>query len=463
MEREDILKELEEILKSNLTDDQKREKLLQYHESDIADLTDDMDPDERQKVFQLLGDELAGDVLLHSEDIGEVVENIDSEKLADIIETMDADDAIDVLEELDEDQRKEVVELMEPEAREDIRAITKYDDEMIGSMMTNNFVVIKTTDNVKTAMKSVINQAAENDNVSNIYVLDENDKFYGVLELRDLIIARANASLESLIKKNYPYFLAEAQIDDCLQDLKDYGLDSYPILDDDDKLLGVITSEDVIEAIEEQSGEDYAKLAGLTEEEELNESVFTSVKKRIPWLIVLLVLGLAQAFSMSGFESVVAALPIIVFFQTLVLDMAGNTGTQSLAVTIRLISTQDVTKKDIAKTLFKEIRVGILNGLLLAILSFAFVLLYLKLTNKGVQVNSTFELFEAMKGAGIVGVALLIAMTVSSFIGTIIPIIFLKLKIDPAVASGPFITTINDVTALLIYYGLAALLLANAM
>ncbi len=463
MEREDIIKELEEILKSNLTDEEKREKLLQYHESDIADLTDDMEPEERQEVFHILGDESAGDVLLHSEDIGEVVENIEPEKLADIIETMDADDAIDVLEELDEDQRQEVVKLIEPEVREDIKAITKYDDDMIGSMMTNNFVTIKSTDNVKTAMKSVIKQAADNDNVSNIYVLDENDKFYGVLELRDLIIARANSELDSIIKKNYPYFLANALVDDCLQDLKDYGLDSYPILDEDDHLVGVITSDDVIEAIDNQTAEDYAKLAGLTEEEELSESVFQSVKKRIPWLIVLLVLGLAQAFSMSGFESVVATLPIIVFFQTLVLDMAGNTGTQSLAVTIRMISTQDVSKKEIFKTIFKEIRVGILNGLLLAILSFGFVFLYLRIADKGIRVDTSFEIMDAMKGAGIVGVALLIAMTVSSFIGTIVPIIFLKVKIDPAVASGPFITTINDVTALLIYYGLAALLLANAM
>ena len=464
MEREEILKELEDILKSDISNEEKRKKLLQYHESDIADLTDEMSSEERDEVFQILGNEFTGDVLLHSDDISEVVENIEPEKLADIIETMDADDAIDVLEELDEEQRQEVVSLMEPEAREDIKAITKYDDTMIGSKMTNNYVVIKNSDTVKAAMKEVVAQAAENDNVSNIFVLDDDDKFYGVVELRDLIIARANTNLDSIVKKNYPYYNAKTLVDDVLLDLKDYALDSYPIVDDDDHLVGVITSDDVIEAIDEQNSEDYAKLAGLTEDEELNESVFKSVKKRIPWLIVLLILGLAQSFSLTGFESVVAFLPIIVFFQTLVLDMAGNTGTQSLAVTIRMISTNDVTKKEIIKTIFKEIRVGLINGLILATLSFGFVLLYLKLTNTGVARDSMgFELMDAIKGAGIVGFALLIAMTVSSFIGTIIPIVFLKLKIDPAVASGPFITTINDVTALLIYYGLAAALFANVI
>lgn len=461
MERDEILKELEQILKSNISDAEKREKLLQYHESDIADLTDEMEPEEREEVFHILGDESTGEVLLHSDDISEVVENIEPEKLADIIETMDADDAIDVLEELDEDQRKEVVELMEPEAREDIKAIIKYDDDMIGSKMTNNYVVIKISDNVKTAMKEVISQAADNDNVSNIYVLDDNDKFYGVIELRDLIIARASASLETIIKKNYPYFLADSLVEDCLQDLKDYGLDSYPILDSEDHLLGVITSDDVIEALDDSTGEDYAKLAGLTEEEELDESPFKSVKKRIPWLAVLLVLDLLISFSMANFENVVAVLAIIAFFQTLVLDMAGNAGTQSLSVTIRMISTNDVTGKKIARTIFKEFFTGVLNGIILATISFGFVMLYLFLFKKGIVNGHDYNVSEALMASFIVGFALLIAMTVSSLVGSIIPIIFYKIKIDPAVASGPFITTINDVTALLIYYGLAALLFSQ--
>lgn len=457
-----MLNDIKNIIDSELPQSQIRELLLKYHENDIAEITDEMEPNERAELFRILGNEAAADVLLYSDDISEVVENMEPSEVADIIETMDADDAIDVLEELDDEQREEIVSLMEPEAVEDINTITQYDDDMIGSKMTTNYITVKKTDNVKEAMKKVIAQAADNDNVSTIYVEDETDHLYGVMDLRDLIIARPQTNLETIIKTNYPSFKATMYVSDVVNELKEYALDSYPIVDDDNKMLGVITSDDVVEVVDEEAGEDYAKLAGLTEEEDLDESVFASIRKRIPWLIVLLILGLAQAFSMSGFENVVACLPIIVFFQTLVLDMAGNTGTQSLAVTIRLLSTGEIGKKEVFKAIFKEIRVGFFNGLILSILSFAFVFGYLWIFNKGVH-SSSFTYEEAFKGAGIVGMALLIAMTVSSFVGSLVPIFFSKIHIDPAVASGPFITTINDITALLIYYGLAAILFASIL
>ncbi len=456
MER-DYLQEIENILASSISDSEKKEQLLQYHENDIADVLDELEPDEQVKLHKILGDEFFGDVILHAEDIGDVVENLDAEDAADIIESMDADDAIDVLEELEDDKRAEIVKLMDSDAVNDIRAIAKYDEDELGSKMTNNFITISNTDTVATAMKKVIAEAAENDNVSTIFVLDEDEKLFGELELRDLIIARKDTDLSKIIKTNYPHYNAKSLVADVLPELKEYALDSYPIVDDDLHLIGVITLDDVIEVLDDESGEDYAKLAGLIEEEDLKESVLKSVFKRIPWLIILLILGLIQSISMSGFEVVVAALPIIVFFQTLVLDMAGNAGTQSLAVTIRLLSTQDVSKKELFKSIFKEIRVGLINGLILGSLSFGVVMLYLLIADKGVKTDA-FEIYDALKGAGIVGLALLTAMTLSSFIGTIVPMIFMKIKVDPAVASGPFITTINDVTAMLIYYGLAALL-----
>ena len=370
---------------------------------------------------------------------------------------MDADDAIDVLEELDDDKKQEIVSLLDKEAREDIKQIASYDEDELGSKMTNNYVVIHTTDNVKSAMKQVIKEAADNDNVSNIFVLNDDETFYGVLELRELIIARQNDDLLKKIKTNYPYFYDKANISDVLPDLKEYGLDSYPILNEKDELVGVVTADDVVEAVDDEMGDDYAKFAGLTEEIEQGESVLSSVKKRIPWLIILLVLGLVQSFSMTGFESVIAALPIIVFFQTLVLDMAGNSGTQSLAVTIRLLSDKPNSGKEIFKSAVKEFFTGLLNGFILGALSFTFVVLFLFITKQSVHAEA-FSWGDALMGGGIVGIALLVAMAVSSLVGALVPIIFMKIHIDPAVASGPFITTINDITALLIYYGLAYVL-----
>ncbi len=457
MER-DYQAEIKEILDSELPEEKKREKLLQYHESDIADIIDEMDENERKEIFRILGTEAAGDVLLHTDDIGDVVSDLKPDQAADIIESMDADDAIDVLGELEDEQKEQIVALMDKEAVNDIKDIIKFDDDMIGSEMTNNYITIFETDSVKAAMKKVIDQAAENDNVSNIYVVDKQEHLLGVIELRDLIIARNGTDIKDIMKHNYPSFLATTKIEDCIEDLKEYAMDTYPIVDENNCLIGVITQDDVTEISNAEMQEDYAKLAGLTEEEEVGESVFQSVKKRIPWLLVLLVLGFIQSFTMSGFEAIVAALPIIVFFQTIVLDMAGNSGTQSLAVTIRLISTNEISKKQVVKAIFKELRVGLINGLILGILSFSFVLLYLFITKNGVLQGSDFDWGNALKGSGIVGIALLTAMAVSSMIGTIMPLFFMKIHVDPAVASGPFITTINDITALLIYYGLAGLL-----
>ncbi len=455
--KREYLKEITEILSSERSLEEKRELLFQYHESDIAEVLDDLEEDERKELYSILDTESLGEVLLYSEDIEELVETIEPEILAEIIETMDADDAIDVLEELDEEAREEVVSLIEDEeVLEDIITLSKYHDDVIGSEMTNNYIVIKTTDTVKSAMKKVISEASVNDNVSTLFVLDEKELFYGVLELRDLIIARDGDDLNKIIKTNYPYFLDQDLIVDIIPQIRDYGLDSYPVLNAEGFLVGVITHDDALDVTYEEFEDDYAKLAGISEEDSLEESLFSSVKKRIPWLIILLVLGLVQSFLMTGFEAVVAGLPIIVFFQTLVLGMSGNTGTQSLAVTIRTITSSDV-KKQTLKTLFKELRIGFCNGLFLAALAFTFVFLFLKITNQGV-ISETFSLIEALKASGIVGLALLISMTISSFVGAIVPIIFKKLNVDPAVASGPFITTINDLTALLIYYGLSALL-----
>lgn len=452
------LDEIREIFNSDKTNEEKRELLADYHESDIADILDELEEDERKKLYEILGDETLGEVILYSEDLDEIVEELEPQRLADIIETLDADDAIDVLEELTEEDAKEVLEFIEDEeVVEDIIAISKYDEDVIGSEMSNNFISISINDSVKTAMKKVIKEAGENDNISYIYVLDKEEKLYGVIELRDLIIAREKDNLDDIIKKNYPYFFDNEKIDEIINKIRDYAMDSYPIVDEEMHLLGVFTHDDALDVTYEEFEDDYAKLAGITAEDDVDESLFKSVGKRIPWLIVLLILGLTQSFLMTGFEKVVACLPIIVFFQTLVLGMSGNSGTQSLAVTIRTVSTVDKEKSYVGRTLFREIRVGFLNGLILGILAFLFVFLFLLFTNQGVT-TETFDYIEALKAAGIVASSLLISMTISSFIGSLIPIFFKKINIDPAVASGPFITTVNDLTAMLIYYGLAALL-----
>lgn len=459
MER-NLLLEIENIINSGKSDDEIRDALGDYHENDIASVVHDLSKEDREKLYTFLSDEELANIFTYLDDVEDYIEELPVEKAADIIEEMDSDDAIDVLLELDEEDKNEILNEMDKEAVEDIKLIRQYDDDQIGSKMTNNYIAIQKDMTVKQAMKAVVDEAAEHDNVSTIFVLD-GEKYYGCMDLRDLIIARNGTPLDDIVKTAYPALQATTNISECIQDLKDYALDSIPILNEENELIGVITSDDVLETVDEELSEDYVKFAGIVETEELEESLFTSVKKRIPWLLALLALGLVTSLLISGFHSVVAALPALVFFQSLILDMSGNSGTQSLAVTIRIITNEDIDKKLIVRTVGKEISIGFMNGILLGSLAFVSVFLFLFFTKTTVVEGAEYSVMSCLLAAMCVSIALLCAMTISTFSGSMIPIVFKKIKIDPAVASGPFITTLNDIIAVAIYYGLASLLFAT--
>jgi magnesium transporter len=457
LERPDYEQEIIEIIQSKDAPENIREKLEDYHENDLAAVLEKLSREDRKKLYQILGLERVSELFTYLDDVETYINELDAEKAADIIESMDADDAVDVLEELEDEKREELVGLIDEEARNDINLIQSYDDDEVGSKMTTNFIVVKRGLTVKQAMKELVSQAADNDNISTIYVCEDDDTFYGAIDLKDLIIARNYVKLEDLIVTSYPYVYANELVSQCIEELKDYSEDSIPVLGADRQILGVITAQDIVEVVDDEMGEDYAKLAGLTEEEEKEESLADSVKKRIPWLGILLVLGLCVSTITGMFESVIAELPLVVFFQSLILGMSGNVGTQSLAVTIRVLTDEDdLTIKQIGYRIFKEIRIGFVNGFLLGMASFLFIGLYIWLI-KGKAVLDAFAV------SACIGVALLLAMTVSSFTGTIIPILFKKANVDPAVASGPLISTVNDMVAVVTYYGLAWVFLINTL
>ncbi len=454
--RRDYAGELLELLHSGRPLAELRELLDDYHDGDLADVLEQLGEPERKRLYRVLGTERMSDVFAYLEDVGTYLEELGDEIAADIIEGMDADDAVDVLEELDDEKRQELLELIDPEAAEDIQLIDSYEDDEIGSKMTTNFVAIGKNLTIKQAMRSLIRQAADNDNISTLYALNEDGTFYGAIALKDLIVAREDAHLDDLIVTSYPAVYAHESIAACIEELKDYSEDSIPVLGEDNRLLGVITAQDIVEVVDEELGEDYAKLAGLTEEEDLQEPLLMSMRKRIPWLLVLLILGMGVSGVVGLFEGVVDALPLFVGFQSLILGMAGNVGTQSLAVTIRVLMDDDLTGIQQAKLVFKEARIGLLNGLLLGALSFVLIGGYLCLL-QGREPTLAFAV------SGCLGIALTLAMMVSGITGTATPILFRKLGVDPAVASGPLITTVNDLVAVVTYYGLAWLLLINTL
>lgn len=378
------------------------------------------------------------------------------QEAAKVLSLMEVDDAVDVLDEVDDATKKQVVDMLPEDAGNDIQMILSYEENEMGSRMTTNYIAIRRGIDIRQAMRELVSQAGENDNIGTVYVLDESDEYYGAIDLKDLIVARENDTLESIINTTYPFVTDHEKIEDCIDELVDYAEDSIPVLSETKELLGVITAQDVVEAVDDEMGEDYAKLAGLTDEEDLRETTKESMKKRLPWLIILLFLGMGVSSVVGAFEAVVAVLPIVMCFQSLILDMAGNVGTQSLAVTIRVLMDENLTGKQKLHLVWKEMKVGFVNGLLLGSLAFVFIGIYIACFKHNAWLH-------AFLISGCVGVSLMVAMVISSLVGTLIPIFFHKIKIDPAVASGPLITTVNDLVAVVTYYGLAWLFLIQIM
>ncbi len=448
----DYEQEIIELLHSGLPDAELAEKLSDYHDNDIAGAIEELEREEIKHVFELLGEERFSEILAYVEDSHEFLAELPVDRAAKFLENMDTDDAVDILENMDDETAQTIVEHMEKETGEEIRMIQSYDEDEIGSRMTTNYVVIRNNIDIKSAMRELVKQAGENDNIMTIYVTDENDAFYGAIDLKDLIVARESADLASLIITSYPYLTDHEIVSECIERIKSYAEDSIPVLNEEGHILGVITAQDIVEAVDDELGDDYAKLAGLTEEEDLDEKTSASIKKRIPWLIALLLLGMLTSTLVGAFEGVIAAIPVVIAFQSLILSMSGNVGTQSLAVTIRVIADEELSAADKIKLVLKEMKVGLGNGLILGIISVLVVGIYIHFAKGGAWGYSvTVSLC--------VGFAMLVAMLVASITGTIIPLFFNKIKVDPAAASGPFISTLNDILGVALYYGLCYVLL----
>ncbi len=456
IEKPNYVEELLDILRSSDNNEELLDKISDYHENDIAAAFELLTEDERKRLYPILGAERVAEIFSYIDEPDTYFKELNLDRAAKIISHMDSDDAVDVLDELDHSTQEKLVGLLDEESSHDINMIRSYEDDEIGSKMTTNFIVIHNSLTIRQAMRELVRQAGENDNISTVYVIDNQDKFYGAIDLKDLIIARENNSLEDIISTSYPYLRDHENISDCIERIKDYAEDSIPVLNDDSMVIGVITAQDIVEVVDDEMGEDYAKLAGLTAEEDLQETLKESMKKRLPWLIILLFLGMAVSSVVGAFEAVVAVLPIVMCFQSLILDMAGNVGTQSLAVTIRVLVDENLTTKQKFGLVGKEVRIGFFNGLFLGILAFVFIGIYL-LVLKNNAAGNAFVI------SGCVGLALMIAMVISSLVGTLIPMFFHKIKIDPAVASGPLITTINDLVAVVTYYGLVWILLIDIL
>ena len=446
--------EITRIIRGNETPRVLQERLEDYHGSDIAEVLSHLSLPERKKLCRVCGTEQLSDVLEHLDEYqaGQYLTEMDFHKALGVIEALETDTAVAILHELDKDRREMLIDALAPDTQREIRLIASFEDDEVGSRITTNCIVLRESLDVPSAMEQLVEQARDNDNISTLFVVDDGGTFCGAIDLRDLITAGSEEDLGGLTVTSFPYVYANERVDECIERLKEYSENAIPVLDNGNKLLGVITARSVIEAVDDELGEDYAMLAGLTAEEDLREPLRLSMRKRLPWLLALLVLGLLVSTVVGAFEAVVARLTLIMAFQSLILDMAGNVGTQSLAVTIRVLMDEQLTFGQKLKFVWKEIRVGLCNGLVLGALSFLLVGAYIHFVKER-------PLGFSYAVSGCIGLSLLAAMLVSSAVGTLIPLFFKKIKVDPAVASGPLITTVNDLVAVVVYYGLSWALL----
>ena len=452
----DYAQEIAAVVRSNLTPKLMRDKIENYHENDIADALELLRKEERNRIYHVLDAAALANILSYSEQMDTYMLELGMRKRAEVLAELEPAEASDYLRRTDRLNRSTLIDLMDADTRRQIVLLSSFDEDEIGSQMTTNYITIPDGLSVRQAMRELVAQAADHDNISTLYVVDEDGALVGAIDLKDLIIARENTPLPEITTTSYPYVYATEQIEDCIEQLKDYSEDSIPVLDSHNQLCGVLTAQILTELVDDEMSDDYAKLAGLAAEEDLHEPLHRSIGKRLPWLIVLLGLGLIVSSVVGLFEEVVASLTLIVAFQSLILDMAGNVGTQSLAVTIRVLMDEDLSGRQKLELVFKEARVGLSNGLILGVLSFGIIGGYLTLL-KGQPLTLSFGVSLCT------GAALLLSMFLSSICGTVVPIAFKKMHIDPAVASGPLITTVNDLVAVVTYYGLAWLLLIRLL
>ena len=457
-DRPDYEGEIIGIIRGNDSPKVLQAKLEGYHGNDVAQVLEQLGEQERRRLFRISAASLLAEAFeyLDEQEASAFFAEMDVRKATDIISELDADKATDILRELDKTRRDLIVEMLSPKVREGIKLVASFDDDEVGSKMTTDFVLLRQGIGASEAMSELVRQARDNDNISTLFIADDEGEFFGAVDLRRLLTAEPTELLDDLAVTSFPYVYATEAIDDCIDELRDYSEDAIPVLDNTNRFLGVITAQDVIEMVDEEMGEDYAMLAGLTAEEDLAEPLGQSMRKRLPWLLVLLGLGIVVSSVVGVFERVVAQLTLIMAFQSLILDMAGNVGTQSLAVTIRVLMDEGLDVGQKLRLVAKEVRVGLFNGIILGAISAICVGVYIALV-KGRGIMFSFAV------SGCIGASMLVAMVFSSAVGTLVPLFFKRMGVDPAVASGPLITTINDLVAVVSYYGLSWVLLINVL
>lgn len=429
--------------------------LLSLHPHDAATALSELDEDNLKKLFELLSSAEGADILeyLPEEDAARILETLsDSEASLDLAE-MQSDDAADVIRYLSEEKLEKYYSLMDKEDKTDLETLASYPANSAGALMTTDYLTISFTMTVKEAMKAVVKEANEQEMIDVLFVTDARNKLRGILSLKKLIIARADEKIASLMNSGFHYALVSSTADDAVRIMQDYDLLALPVIEEG-ILRGIITADDASDWSAKSADEDYAQLAGIKPLPK--ETIFGTLKSRLPWLVILLIASYCISLVMDSFGAVIASCGALVFFQSLILDMSGNAGTQSLAVTVVALSKDKIPLAKAPRQALKELLVGLVTGLILGLGAFfiSWAALSLFKIDGGTNLTNVEISF-------VIAVSMSIGIMLANLLGFIVPFVLERLKHDPAAASGPLITTLNDLIAVAVYYGVAALLLGG--
>ena len=439
-----IISSITDFIKNS--DEKSLENLFSdFHHADIAEILDELSIEDALYIIKLLDSEKTSEVLMELDDDyrEKILNNLSVKEIAEEVEELDSDDATDIISELPEDKQKKVIsKIIDAEHKADIKELLKYDEDSAGSLMAKELIKVNENWTVTSCVKEMRVQASEVTRVHSVYVVDNDDVLLGRLSLKDLLVADPKTKIKSIYKSNVEFVFDYDSAEYVANTMQKYDLGAIPVIDKNKKLLGRITIDDIVDLIREEAEEDYQLAAGILQDVDVDDSIIELTRARLPWLILGLIGGIGAAFIMGGFDEILIENKILFYFTPLIAAMAGNVGVQSSAIIVQGLANDEI-KDSINKRLIKETLLSILNGVILALILFLFVFIWKK------EIDIALAL-----SASLVAVVI-----VAGIIGTFIPLFLNKRGIDPAIATGPFITTCNDIFGILIYFMVAKLIL----
>lgn len=442
MEIEEIEKKLEEKKFNEL-----KKMLAEMNSADISTILDELDKEKAVKLFRILSKEKAGETFSYMEtDMREkLIQDLTDAELKNVLDELFMDDTVDLIEEMPSNVVTRILKAVNKEDRKVINELLKYPEDSAGSIMTTEFIDLKESYTVEKALKRIREIGTDSETIYNCYVLDPNRVLIGIINIKDILLADENKAIKELMRTNIISVVTTEDQEEVAKAFDKYDLYALPVVDNENRLVGIITVDDAINVIQDEASEDFEKMAAMQPNEEgyFETSVFKHAKNRIVWLLVLMLSAILTGTIITNYEEAFAVVPILVAFIPMIMDTGGNCGSQSSTLIIRGLATDEIAIKDVFRVLWKEIRVALLVGIVLACIN-------------GLRI---FIQYKNLQIAITIGLTLVVTVISSKILGCLLPIIAKKLKLDPAIMAAPLITTLVDAFSIFVYFNIATVIL----